>query len=42
MIPSKLDESYFHEQANTYDLTVVLSNDKLTITLKDFIIWVIY
>lgn len=32
----------FHEKTNTFDLTVTLKADKLTITLKDLVNWIIY
>ena len=32
----------FHEEADTFDLTVVFSGEKLAITLKDFMDWAIY
>ena len=32
----------FHEQTNTFDLTVTLTDNKLTITLKDYVDWAIY
>lgn len=36
------DDMYFHEQTDTFDLTVRFSDNKLSITLKDFIGWAIY
>lgn len=36
------DEMHFHEQTDTFDLTATFNNNKLTITLKDFIDWTIY
>ena len=35
-------DMFFHEQTDTFSLTVTLSGNKLTITLKDFVDWVIY
>ena len=32
----------FHEEADTLNLTVTLSDNKLTLTLKDFVDWIIY
>lgn len=32
----------FHEEADTFDLTVVLGGEKLAITLKDFMDWAVY
>lgn len=39
---SNPDEMHFHEQADTFDLTVTLSNYKLTFHLKDYVDWTIY
>ena len=36
------DDMNFHEQTDTFNLTVTLSDNKLIITLKDFVDWVIY
>lgn len=36
------DENNFHEQTNTFDLTVILTDNKLTINLKDYVNWIIY
>ena len=35
-------QEYFHEEAETFNLGVTLSEEKLLITLKDYIDWVIY
>ena len=32
----------FHEEADTFDLNLILSDNKLTVTLKDFVDWTIY
>ena len=32
----------FNEEADTFNLTVTLSENKLTITLKDFVDWTVY
>ena len=36
------DEIFFQEEANTFHLTVALSDNKLTVTLKDYVDWIIY
>ena len=36
------DDMFFHEQTDAFNLTVALSDNKLTITLKDFLDWAIY
>lgn len=33
---------FFNEETDTFNLTVALIDNKLTITLKDFIDWAIY
>lgn len=32
----------FHEEADTFNLHVVLTEETLTITVKDFVDWAIY
>ena len=36
------EERIFHEQTNTFDLTVLFNEGKLTFTLKDFADWAVY
>ncbi len=44
MIPQTANpiQNHFHVLTNIFDVNVILSNDKLTITLKDFTDWTIY
>ena len=32
----------FREETDTFNLSVVLTEDRLTVTLKDFVDWAIY
>ena len=42
ILQTKRDEMLFHERTNIFDLTVVLVDNKLTVTLEDYGNWVIY
>lgn len=35
-------ETYFHEKTDTFDLAVTMNENKVILTLKDFVDWVIY
>ena len=36
------DGTKFSEETDTFDLTVSLSGDRLAVTLRDFVDWIIY
>lgn len=42
MKPADSQELVFHEEADTFSLTAAYHEDKLRITLKDFVDWVVY
>lgn len=42
MRAEKSEQSIFHEENNTFSLTVALNDNKLTLALKDFVDWIVY
>lgn len=39
---AKLDEMRFHDQTDTFGLTLTLADSKLTVTLEDYVDWAVY